>query len=536
MLSRVFTAILFLAVAFNCPEVLLAGDVVFEAVNDETTQLRAIMQKWHDEELKRQGGKFASHGWWPWGLRAFDFDLDGDLDLIASHHGKPGSIIIESALKQTGELRFTNVTEKLGITSRALPGADDRPWIWDINGDGYLDICGLSDESSPPVVLNQRGSKFVALPGASLKPLAHPREILDLNGDGWLDVDGGYRGQWFFDPDKKNFRHLKRPRFEHLSLAPEDIRQPLTALKASKNNRFLRSVAMTHMLNGYDTLGYSPQPIDLNSDGIGDLVIQTSGGYGADYLGHYLIGSKDRTFDDATKSLGLPREGAPIWIDDLTGDNLPDVLIAGKDTGGVYVHDGKQRFVRKAGPLTSFLQKRGPYLLRAFRIDVDNDSDWDIVMTNPRLRLVEAFENLGDGNFASLFKTRGWDSNSTVIADTNNDGKMDIVVGTRDRSNRDSITVFLNETASIGNYLRVNLRMPSPNPFAVGSVVKVFRPGESHAFRTVKARWDGSPIHIGVGNASSATIHVTFADATVVKVDKAAVNTTTKVEHGDVRR
>lgn len=107
----------------------LAEGIFFQPVGDEETQLRMIMQTWHDEELQRQGGEFVSHGWWPWGLRAFDYDRDGDLDLIASHHGKPGSTILKSHFRETGKLRFTNATRELGIDSRDLPGADDRPWI-----------------------------------------------------------------------------------------------------------------------------------------------------------------------------------------------------------------------------------------------------------------------------------------------------------------------------------------------------------------------------------------------------------------------
>lgn len=508
-----------------------AEDVSFQAVDSEETRLTAIMRNWHDDELKRQGGKFQSHGWWPWGLRAFDFDRDGDLDLIASHHGKPGSIIIESQFRSTGRLTFLNATSRLEIDGHDLPGADDRPWIWDIDGDGFPDIGGMSDESTAPVVLNKGGKAFKPHDDVSLKPLAHPHEILDLDGDGWLDVDGGYRGQWLFQPTTKSFRHLTKARFDYLALAPPAIRNTLSELKKEKNNRFMRSMAMTHMLNGYDTLGYSPTPIDLNADGNGDLVIQTSGGYGADYLGNYFTGSADGAFNDAAGVLGLPTSGAPIWIDDLTGDGYPDILIVGKDTGGVYTHNGRDGFERVDGPLTAFLQKRGPYLLRAFRIDADNDSDWDLVMTNPRLGRVEVFENRGGGTFESLFKTRGWDSNSSVIADMNNDGRMDIVVGTRDRANQAGITIFLNQTSAVGNFARVTLTMPAPNPFAVGAVLTAVATGKATARHVEKAHWDGTPIHIGLGSESNWSLHVRFPDGEEVSTQLEEANGDITVDH-----
>lgn len=488
--------------------VVLGSDLSFEPVDDEVTQLSAIMKSWNNEELNRQGGKFKSHGWWPWGLRAFDFDRDGDLDLIASHHGLPGSAIFKSHFRETGKLRFSNVTAELGLDSRDLPGADDRPWIWDIDGDGYLDIAGMSDERTTPIMLNQQGRGFAAIDGFTFTPLAHPREIVDINGDGFLDVDGGFRGQWFYQPETKTFLRDKSPRFNHTKQIPVGIRDSLAKLKSKKNNRFLQSVTMSHMIVGYDTLGYSPKAIDLNADGLGDLVIQTSGGYGADYLGHYLLGTKNGTYVEASEGLRLPTSGAPIWIDDLTGDRFPDMLIAGKETGGVYIHDGKQGYERRENELTDFLRKRGPYLLRAYRIDADNDSDWDLVMTNPRLGRVEMYSNDGSGEFTRVLTTRGWDSNSVVVTDMNDDGKMDIVVGTRSKSNQTSIQVFLNTTNDIGNYYRVRFKMPFPNPYAVGAVVEATRQGESRPFFSEKAHWDGTPIHIGLGGSFQPTLTI----------------------------
>ncbi len=177
------------------------------------------------------------------------------------------------------------------------------------------------------------------------------------------------------------------------------------------------------------------------------------------------------------------------------------------------------------------MSKRGPYLLRAFRIDADNDSDWDLVLTNPRLGRVELFENEGDGNFTRKLTARGWDSNSVAIADINNDGKMDVVVGTRSKSNQTSIQIFLNTTDDIRDFCRVRLQMPSPNPFAVGAVVEATRSGASRPFFAEKARWDGTPIHIGLGESKNLVLTVRFPDSKVKTLKNIKPNTEIIVDH-----
>jgi hypothetical protein len=114
------------------------GNVAFRTISADQTGIQAIFKKWNVEELGRQGGKWQSHGWWPWGLTAFDFDGDGDLDLLPTHHGLPHGILLKSLLKESGKLTFIHATKELGIDSRALPGADGKPWIWDFDGDGWL--------------------------------------------------------------------------------------------------------------------------------------------------------------------------------------------------------------------------------------------------------------------------------------------------------------------------------------------------------------------------------------------------------------
>lgn len=514
----------------------MSADVDFELLPGDKTGLKQAMEQWYDLEMKRQGGPGKqSHGWWPWGIRVLDFDRDGALDILASHHGVPRSIILHSHFKRERALRFSNVTEKLGLDNRDLPGADDRPWIWDFDGDGWLDIAGFSDESPPPSVWNLAGKKFTATNKPFFAPLSHPKEILDLNGDGYLDLDGGSKGQYFYVPESRTFRRDPTPRFAQPKGISAELVQALEVHK--KTNRSFALEFWTHALLGYDTLGYAPQSIDLDGDGRGDVVIHGSGGYGAVYLGRYLFRNADGSLTDRTKERGLPESGAPILIEDLTGDGLPEIVIAGEKDSGLYLNDGAGRFTRVAGKLTDFLVRRGPYLIRAYRADFDNDGRPDLVLSNPRLGAAAVFQNEGKGSFKSILSLSGcWDSNPIAIADIDNDGQMDLVVGGSTGADaRKNIAIYRNTTKSPGHYLKVEPRMPAPNPYAVGAVVEVFGPGElgkgsPRPLLVEKAHADATPIHVGLGDRATCDLRITFPGGKVVTARAVAANRVVTVD------
>lgn len=501
-----------------------SAEVEFEVLPGAKTGLRPAMEKWYELEMERQGGPGKqSHGWWPWGIRVFDFDRDGALDILASHHGVPRSILLRSQFPKLKELRFTNATTELGVDNRDLPGADDRPWVWDFDGDGWLDIAGLSDESPASSAWNSAGQKLMATSKPLLPKIAHPREVLDLNGDGYLDLDGGSKGQLFYEPESKTYRHDAARRFNQPEGLPTELVQTLEAVKKEKQNRFFALDYWTNCPLGYDTLGYDPRPIDLDGDGRGDVVVHGSGGYGATYLGRYLFRGVDGTFTDRTLERGLPENGAPILVEDLTGDGRPEILIAGEKESGLYLNDGSGKFSRVAGKLTDFLVRRGPYLLRAFRADLNNDGQLDLVMSNPRLGQVAVFQNQGKGEFQQIFAQGNcWDSNPIAIADLDGDGRLDLVIGgASEKDSKTDITIYRNATRAAGHYLQLTPRMPAPNPYAVGTVVEVFQPGElekagARPFFVEKAHIDGTCVHVGLGANPTCDVRLTFPGGKVV--------------------
>jgi len=495
---------------------LFADGIAFEKSDPAKVGLDAILVKWYDLEMTRQGGPGkVSHGWWPWGLRAFDYDNDGDLDLLASHHGVPGSLILKSMLKESGELRFVNATADLGLDGRDLPGADDRPWIWDLDGDGRLDIAGFSDESRPQSARNRPDGKFELIPKQLFTGLAHPREVVDLDGDGRPDLDGGRKGQWIRLPDSIAYRHDKSPRFPQPADIPADVLASIETQRKTGPTRFHSVEFLTHDIVGNDTLGYSPKPIDLDGDGKGDLVIHGSGGYGAVYLGRYLTRDAAGKWVDRTADLGLPIDGAPIHIDDLTGDGRTDVVIAGEKTGGLWVQGSDGKFARRDDVLAKFLVRRDPYLLRAYRADFDCDGDPDLILSSPRLGRCAVYENRGAEGFHAVLETSSWE-NSIVIVDIDGDGLLDFVVGGgRDSKSKGTITLHLNRTRAPGKSARIRPTMTGANPYAIGAVVEVFAPGGldtagSKPLLIEKAHPDATPIHVGLGTHAAFDVRVTF--------------------------
>jgi hypothetical protein len=224
-------------------------------------------------------------------------------------------------------------------------------------------------------------------------------------------------------------------------------------------------------------------------------------------------------------------------VEDLTGDGLPEVLVAGEKNSGLYVNDGAGRFTRVGGKLTEFLVRRGPYLIRAYRADFDNDGRPDLVLSNPRLGAAAVLQNEGTGSFKSIMSLTGcWDSNPIAIADMDNDGRMDLVVGgsTGPDAGKD-IAIYRNITKSPGHYLKIEPRMPAPNPYAVGAVVEVLGPGDLDKARTrpilvEKAHADATPVHVGLGERSTCDLRITFPGGKVVTARSVAADRVVTVD------
>lgn len=497
-MKRTLQLALHLGMSFALAATVVRADgVTFRTVKAEETGIKAIVEKWRADELASHGGKKPSHWWWPWGLTAFDYDRDGDIDLLPTHHGGAHGILLRNLLAETGKLTFVEATKEVGLERHDLPTAiGKRTWTWDFDGDGWLDIIGIRS----PNLLNQGGKKFVKA-GKSPFDNFHPREIIDVNDDGYPDITTTGGGTWLFVPESKTFRRTDAETPAILANIPEELKAALAEKKKLKRNRFFR----IHYLTDYD----------LNADGINDVIIRGEGSYGAEILGRYLIADGDGKLTDRTRELRLPEEGAPIMVKDLTGDGRLEVLVAVGKQAGLYLSDGKGHFSVKDGELKKFLERGGPYLLRAWTADFDNDGDEDLVVSNPRYGNEQVYENRGEGNFTKVLQAGGWDSAPVCIVDMNGDGLIDLAIGGPGHHDSTEITLYLNETPNPGNYCNIHLRMDAPNPYAIGALVEVYAAGElgkpgARPFLAENAHHDATAVHVGLGRAEAFDLRVTF--------------------------
>lgn len=465
-----------------------AEAVTFKVLNGEETGLKAIMEKWKADELQRQGGKFGDHGWWPWGLLAFDYDNDGAVDLLAQQHGAPLSIVIRSQLKEKGTLTFVNANPNLGLPTNALSGCF-KPSAVDIDGDGFLDLL-YNDAMPNTIFFNREGKKFEPM-GMGFGQLDHVGPLPEVSVDGF-PVAGNDTVKYLFDPSSKKFKRQAIDKGFAVQ-PPEILAAYLAELKKDQKNRFLH---MTYF-EGVNVTGSTK-----------DVVCSGFASYGGAIIGRYLTPDKDGKLTDATERLGLPKDGAPILVRDFNRDGIDDVLVAG---AGLYLSDGKGAFQLKPGPVTDFLKNVGPYLHKAYPVDFNQDGEIDLVLNNPRRGQVELFQNVGNGDFKSLHKSGGWDADPVSICDINNDGLMDVCVG----GPAETITIFLNQSPNPGNGCLLYPAMDKPNPYAVGAKIDVFKPGEadkpgSHPIASEYAHANGLPVHAGLGKDAKFDVRVCF--------------------------
>lgn len=453
--------------------------------------------------------------------------------------------MLENQLAQTGELRFVDITSRLGVRPSDL-WREVAPLAWDFDGDGWVDVAGLGIAPAGPSYFNREGRRLS--PTTQLEGLISRHRsrihLVDINGDGYLDVvgfRGGERIQYVYQPASRSFIGSRRP-YDPLIGLPPDLVAHVAALRQRPENRFLEVFV---------------EYIDLDGDGRRDALVHGFGAYGGSVFCRALLADERGGWQPAD-DLGYPTSAVPIAIFRVDG-RLTIVFGIGPECGWYVVGEGGRCERRRAEALERFLTPQPQYPYRAIVSDLTADARPDLVLVDPRGGRAEVFQNTSRGP-VSVLSTHAWDGDAVTVADLDGDGLLDVAVGGGSdplRGSHDSIdvTIYRNCSEPPQPPLRLSLRMPPPNRFAVGAIVRVrmVRRGTSaidqplpaqplegeganderplrsepsdasHAdspatigTQSFRAALDGRPLLIGRGDADWLDVRVTFPDGAVV--------------------
>ena len=198
-------------------------------------------------DVAASAGAAGRPGDWSSGAALFDMDCDGDLDIFIAQYGDVANmlrrpdlvrinpdgtifgrlcvwrhlqvycgptgihplndVILKNELMETGELRFTDVSERAGITRALTPRSateqSEGPWygfqpiVWDIDGDGDFDVFVANDSVRNNCWMNNGNGTFtdrademgVAVSLSDYETQASMGvNIADINGDGLQDM------------------------------------------------------------------------------------------------------------------------------------------------------------------------------------------------------------------------------------------------------------------------------------------------------------------------------------------------------------
>ena len=313
----------------------------------------------------------------------FDFDRDGDLDMLLLSHNPDNLPILDEAStadifkKQDPDVgiklflntnnHFTNVTSKAGISHSALTyglGAG----IADINDDGWQDIYISNDYGVPDYLyINNKNGTFTNKLESKIGHISHfsmGNNVSDINNDGLPDI-------FTLDMLPEDNRRQK------LLFAPDNYEKFDLSLRSGFYYQYMRNMLQLNngdgtfseigQLSGISNTDWSWSPLfaDYDNDGWKDLYI--TNGYLRDFTNMDFM----KYMNDYVQSKGrLQKEDVLELIKQMPSSNLLNYM---------YHNNGDLTFKNVASQwgLNTPSNSNG-----AAYADLDNDGDLDLIVNN----------------------------------------------------------------------------------------------------------------------------------------------------------
>jgi hypothetical protein len=337
-------------------------------------------------------------------LATADLNSDGELDLITVNRGSTVSVLLGNG---DGTFQAAINYSLLPTPSAIVTG--------DFNGDGRVDVAVFTVASSAPPFIS----------------------ILLGNGDGTLqppiriDISGALSSAEFVVGD---FNHDGKLDLAVVVMGPQSGVYSIAVLPGKGDGTFNAPV--------YTVLTGSPHSIqsaDFNGDGKLDLLVSSVGF-------SVLLGNGDGTFQPPlNSSTAVDNFGAifSVAIGDFNRDGRPDaILCVGETEMWVLLGNGDGTF---QAPVEVTLPNVASLLTA---VDLDNDGNLDLVVTDGLTGVVQTMLGHGDGTFSPGSSYAGTYFGAAVTGDFNKDGAPDLALAGQSTM---SATIAAGVSVALGN-------------------------------------------------------------------------------------
>jgi hypothetical protein len=356
----------------------------------------------------------------------FDYDKDGDLDMILiNHNPRPFPNLDEAYLAflknkpnlTTGVKLFQNTgssfrenTASAGIINTSLSFGLGVS-VADVNNDGWPDIYLSNDyHAADFLYINNRNGTFTDRLGEMIgytSEFSMGNDVADFNNDGWNDI-------------------------YTLDMVPED----------NHRQKLLSATDNYELFEMRNNVGLHPQ-----------------------FMRNMLhLNNGNNSFSEIAQLSGVSNSDwswAPLFAD-FDNDGWKDLFV----TNG-FVHDYTN---------LDFMKYMGDYL-RQNNYEVQNKNLLELALKAPSSDVINyVFKNNGDLTFKNMSAAWGIDkpsnSNGAAYADLDNDGDLDLVVN----NTKQIAAIFRNDANKIaGNhYLQLKLKGENKNTLGIGAKIFVY--------------------------------------------------------------
>jgi enediyne biosynthesis protein E4 len=488
------------------------------------------------------------------GVAVLDYDNDGDLDIYfvqASALGpgksvhdsvvpmpqgwKPGCRLYRNMLKETGKLRFEDVTDSAGV---GFKGCAMGATVGDVDNDGFPDLY-VTAYGRNVLYSNKRNGTFAditAQAGVDDPRWSAGAAFFDYDADGWLDLVVANYVDHTVKGDKPCFvvsgkRDYCGPSAYH--------GLPARLFHNEHNGRF-RDVTLESGIGSESSSGLGVSCFDANRDGRIDIFIANDG-----RKNHLWMNMGGGKFSEegmisgvALDVSGAPRANMGLAVGNYDNGESDHVLVSHLTGEGVsvYANNGSGVFNEAANEL-GFRAATIPFTgFGTEWLDYDNDGWLDLFIANGAVTTIESqmgkpypfeqtnqlFHNNGGVpvTFREVTREAGpalerlGVGRGVAIGDLNNDGKIDVVVS----NNNGPALLLLNESPQRGHWLLARLQGSRCNRDGLGAYVSVIRRGQKPLRR--RCHTDGSycsasdsRVHFGLGDmAEIEAVAVTWPD------------------------